>query len=64
MSRYDAESDLDYTDEPWADRGIELHCIDCGAVVYVSRGEPYPGPALRCETCAEKPVEQQKRGAA
>ena len=57
MSRWDAESDLDYQEQierPY--RAVEMHCVDCGVVVFIAREEPYPGPALRCRECAETPT--------
>ena len=54
MSRWDAESDLDYQEQverPYS--AVEMPCVDCGVVVFIARDEPYPGPALRCRACAE-----------
>lgn len=68
MGRWNAESDLDYyAGVGYEPPQVQMHCVDCGCVVYISRDEPYPGPAFRCDECADKPalpVMSQKQGAA
>lgn len=56
MSRWDAVSDMDYTDQH---RERDVVRCRCGVTVYVRADEDYDGPELLCQRCEESEAHAQ-----
>lgn len=66
MSRFTAASDWDYFEEcNRPAKSVEMHCRDCGAVVYVCRDDYDSVPrTLQCAECERRQDEREAQGAA
>ena len=58
-SRWDANSDLDYMDEPWR-HGVERACVRCGDPIELSTTEPYVAQPV-CDGCWREAQETQRQ---